>query len=162
MVACLLAVAVGLAAPLRATLLESGSAFNVPFAAMQKLGSAAPVLALIGVGASFVSDGIPTPSVIGYGPLLGLILARLVALPACAISIWVLLRQSLPGLFPADPVFLLVACLECCMPSAFNIVTMCTLQGVGEKEISGALFFQNLAAVPILTAWVAVILKFVV
>jgi len=161
MVACLLAVAVGLVPPAKALLVGTGP-LSVPFAAATKLGSITATLALLGVGASFVADGFPTLSVIGYGPLFGVIFARLVALPACAIAVWVTLRASLPSVFPSDPVFMLLVCMESCMPSAFNIVTMCTLQGVGEKQMAGALFFQNLTAMLTVTVWVAIILKLVI
>jgi len=161
MVSCLLAVAVGLV-PLAKALLVDAGPLSVPFAAATKLGSITATLALLGVGASFVADGFPTLSIIGYGPLFGVIFVRLVALPAVAIFLWVTLRASLPSLFPSDPVFMLLVCIECCMPSAFNIVTMCTLQGVGEKQMAGALFFQNLTAMVTVTVWVAVVLKFVI
>jgi hypothetical protein len=161
MVACLLAIAVGLVPPAKALLVDVGP-LRVPFAAATKLGSITATLALLGVGASFVADGFPSLSIIGYGPLFGVIFMRLVALPACAIALWMTLRTSVPSLFPSDPVFMLLVCVESCMPCAFNIVTMCTLQGVGEKQMAGALFFQNLTAILTVTVWVTIILKFVI
>jgi len=162
MFACLLAVAVGLVPPLRAHLVQADGVANVPFAAMEQLAAAGPVVALLGVGAAFVADGVPGIGIVGYRPLMGLIVGRLIILPAVALPLWVSLHRLQVPFFPQDPVFMLVLSLEACMPSAFNIVTMCTLQGVGEREMSGALFYQFLAAVPTVTIWTAVILRFVV
>lgn len=162
MFACLLAVAVGLVPPLRKQLVDIDGVANVPFAAMEQLAAAGPVVALLGVGAAFVADGVPGIGIVGYRPLMGLIVGRLVVLPALALPLWVCLRRLQVPFFPVDPVFMLVLGLEACMPSAFNIVTMCTLQGIGEREMSGALFYQSLAAVPTVTIWTAVILRFVV
>lgn len=162
MAACLLAVAIGMVPPLQALLVEDDGALNVPFAAMQRIGSATPVLALLGNGAAFVADGLPTISLVGYRPLAGLIIGRLLLLPACALLFWMCLRRSMSSLFPQDPVFMLIVGIECSMPSAFNIITMCTLQGVGEREMSGALFYQYLVALFTMTSWVTVVLLFVV
>lgn len=161
MVASLLAVALGLHPAVKGIFVEEDGVFHQPFAVMENIGSAMPVMALLSVGASFVTDGVPTLRVIGYGPLACLIVGRLVILPACGVALWITLRRTL-AFFPDDPVFMLMVCLQCCTPSAFNIVTMCTLQGVGEREMAGALFFQNMAAVFTITAWSTVFLYFVV
>jgi predicted permease len=162
MVACILALIVGLAPPLKASFVEEQGYLNVPFAAMQKLASAAPVIGLLGVGASFVGDGLPPISVIGYRPLAGLFIGRLLVLPALALLLWAALRRMQTPTFPQDPVFMAVVSIESCMPCAFNIVTMCTLQGIGERELSGALFYQYLVAMLTITGWTAVILQYVI
>ena len=42
-------------------------------------------LALLGVGAEFISQGWPSPLLVGYGPLLGVVVGRLVVLPLCGL-----------------------------------------------------------------------------
>lgn len=53
------------------------------FGAMSMLGNAGPPVSLLSVGALFVADGLPRPSVLGYAPLTAVIVGRLFILPAC-------------------------------------------------------------------------------
>ena len=128
---------------------------------MSTLGSAGPAISLLAVGANFVADGFPHPSVTGYAPLAALIVGRLLILPGCCISIWITHRHY-AAFFPADPALMLVMCIECCTPTAYNLVTVCILNGVGAKELAAGLFYQNLAAILALTAWTTVIMSFVI
>ena len=88
---------------------------NFLFGAMSTLGSAGPAVSLLAVGANFVADGFPRPSVIGYAPMFALIVGRLLILPGCCIALWVALRHYAP-FFPSDPLLMLVMCIECCTP----------------------------------------------
>eukprot|EP00913_Durusdinium_trenchii_P028023 g26274.t1 len=112
----------------------SGALSSV-FGAMSALGTAGPAISLLSVGALFVADGLPRPSVVGYAPLCALIVGRLIILPACCIALWTTLRQHL-SFFPKDPALMLVMCIECCTPTAYNLVTMCILKGVRAKELT--------------------------
>lgn len=158
MVAALVATILGLCLPVQTLMAIKG---NFVFEAMEKLGEAGPTWALLSVGALFVADGVPKPSAIGYGPLAGAILGRLLLLPACCIFLWGCMRRAV-SFFPNDRVLMLVLCLECVTPSAYNLVTICVLQGTGAKELAAALFYQNVAAIFTMTAWVSVILYFVI
>lgn len=138
----------------------SGALSSV-FGAMSALGTAGPAISLLSVGALFVADGLPRPSVVGYAPLCALIVGRLIILPACCIALWTTLRQHL-SFFPKDPALMLVMCIECCTPTAYNLVTMCILKGVRAKELTTGLFYQSLAAIFALAAWTTVIVFYVV
>merc|ERR1712100_287425 len=107
----------------------------------------------------FGAEGVPMPSTIGAGPLVSVLVGRLMVLPLIAISFWMLMRRSI-SFFPQDPVFMLVICVEACTLSAYNLVTMCVLQGHGAKELSAALFYQSILAIFTMTAWVTLIILF--
>eukprot|EP00929_Paragymnodinium_shiwhaense_P094189 TRINITY_DN5462_c0_g1_i1.p1 TRINITY_DN5462_c0_g1~~TRINITY_DN5462_c0_g1_i1.p1 ORF type:complete len:407 (+),score=41.74 TRINITY_DN5462_c0_g1_i1:76-1296(+) len=127
----------------RETLVYADGSLRFLYDGVERVGDAGPVLSLLAVGALFVSEGTPMPSAIGFKPLLGVLAGRLIILPACALPFWMFMRRQV-SFFPKDDVFLLVICLEACTPSAYNLVTMCVLQGHGSRELSAALFYYSL------------------
>mmetsp|Transcript_73893 Transcript_73893/g.117572 ORF Transcript_73893/g.117572 Transcript_73893/m.117572 type:complete len:394 (-) Transcript_73893:11-1192(-) len=131
------------------------------FGAMNSLGTAGPSIVLLSVGALFTADGLPRPSLVGYAPLCALIVGRLIILPACCIALWMTLRHHL-SFFPSDPAFMLVMCLECCTPTAYQLVTVCILQGIRSQELTTGLFYQNLTAIVVMTAWTTFIVYYVI
>mmetsp|Transcript_52434 Transcript_52434/g.105291 ORF Transcript_52434/g.105291 Transcript_52434/m.105291 type:complete len:189 (-) Transcript_52434:114-680(-) len=157
----LLASLLGLSPGVKSLLVPPTSGVHFVFGAMEKLGEAGSVVALLGVGALFTADGVPKPSAIGYRPLVGVLFSRLVVLPMCCLPTWMLLRRVLP-FFPDDRVFMLVLCIESCTPSAYNLVTICVLQGRNATDLAAVLFYQHMVAVFTLTAWVSVILFYVI
>jgi len=161
MAAAILAAVVGLIPGVKPLFVPADAAFNFLFGAMSTLGSAGPAVSLLAVGANFVADGFPHPSLVGYGPLAALILGRLLVLPALCITLWTCLRKY-ATFFPQDPGLMLVMCLECCTPTAYNLVTVCILNGLGARELSAGLFYQNLVAVVFLTGWTTAIMSFVI
>ncbi|CAE7658844.1 PILS2 [Symbiodinium pilosum] len=161
MATAILSALLGLIPGLHGVLVPDSGPLNFLFGAMSSLGSAGPAISLLAVGANFVADGFPRPSLIGYVPLVALIVGRLLILPACCIALWVTLRHY-TTFFPADPALMLVMCIECCTPTAYNLVTVCILNGVGAKELTAGLFYQNLVAIFALTAWTTVIMSFVI
>eukprot|EP00931_Biecheleriopsis_adriatica_P051413 TRINITY_DN29812_c0_g1_i1.p1 TRINITY_DN29812_c0_g1~~TRINITY_DN29812_c0_g1_i1.p1 ORF type:complete len:458 (+),score=85.59 TRINITY_DN29812_c0_g1_i1:43-1374(+) len=158
MLAALTATLLACIAPLKSFIVDPDSLFAVPFSTMDRIGTAAPVMALLGVGSTFIADGWPTIGIVGWKPLLSISFARLVILPLCAMGFWYSCRLILP-FFPTDSVFMVVVCVESCMPCAYNIVTMCTLQGCGEREMSATLYYMSLLAIFTITAWVVVFLS---
>jgi predicted permease len=159
-VTALAAAILGLSPTFKAFFATPEGPANFAFGAMERIGEAAPTISLMVVGAVFAEGGVPSPSTVGYKPLGGVLLGRLVMLPLCCISLWILMRRHI-AFFPSDRVFMLVLCLECCTPSAYALITMCVLQGRDAKELAAALFYQNAVAIFTMTAWVAVILAFV-
>eukprot|EP00434_Breviolum_minutum_P005802 symbB.v1.2.005116.t1/scaffold295.1/size237168/5 len=131
------------------------------FGAMSSLGTAGPSISLLSVGALFVADGLPRPSLVGYVPLFALIVGRLIILPACCIALWMTLRRHV-SFFPRDPALMLVMCIECCTPTAYNLVTVCILKGIRTQQLTTGLFYQSLTAIFALTAWTTVIVYWVV
>lgn len=131
------------------------------FGAMNSLGTAGPSIVLLSVGALFTADGLPRPSLVGYAPLCALVVGRLIILPACCIPLWMTLRHHL-SFFPSDPAFMLVMCLECCTPTAYQLVTVCILQGIRSQELTTGLFYQNLTAIVVMTAWTTFIVYYVI
>ena len=160
MMTAILSVVLGLIPGLKGVV-ASVPPLSFVFSAMSSLGATAPVMSLLPVGASFVADGIPRPSIIGYKALLAIVVCRLLLLPAVCISLWVALRCYVP-FFPQDPSLMLVMCLECCTPTAYNLVTVCIVMEVGAKELTTGLFYQNLAAIVTLTLWIAIIMALVI
>jgi len=82
-------------------------------------GSAGPPLALIGVGGEFISNGWPSPLLLGRGPLAGTVLGRLVVLPCLALLLWGfayprVMAGTMAGTGPLaqDRVLRLVLCIE--------------------------------------------------
>uniref|UniRef100_A0A7S2LTN9 Auxin efflux carrier component n=1 Tax=Zooxanthella nutricula TaxID=1333877 RepID=A0A7S2LTN9_9DINO len=135
---------------------------NFLFGALDKLGQAGPAVALLSVGALFASAGTPRPSAAGgAGAVAMMVLGRLVILPACAIPLWVAVRYSVP-FFPQDRLLMVVICIECCTPTAYNLVTICTALGRRDNELVVGIFYQNVAAIFTMTAWAAIIFSYVV
>jgi len=161
MATAVLTALIGLIPGVEELLVPDSGPLNFLFGAMSTLGSAGPAVSLLAVGANFVADGFPRPSVIGYAPMLALIVGRLLILPGCCIALWVALRHYAP-FFPSDPLLMLVMCIECCTPTAYNLVTVCILNGVGARELTAGLFYQNIVAIFALTAWTTVIVSFVI
>ena len=58
--------------------------------------------------------------------------------------------------------FLFVLMLEAATPSAISLVVICTLHNDQESEMSAILFYQYVAALPLLTLSVAVMLYLLV
>jgi len=161
MVAAVLGMLCGLSPTIKGLMVTTNSPLNFLYSAMESIGRAGPPLLLMGVGGIFVSEGKPTLAGIGAAPMAGLLVGRLVVLPTVAIGFWMFCREYL-GFFPADPIVLLIMCIESCTPSAYNLVTMCVLQGRGAREMSVVLFYQNVVAVVTMTFWITLILGFVV
>merc|ERR1712032_252830 len=151
-VTALTAACLGLFPVFKWHLASAEGSMNFAFGAMEKIGQAGPAISLMAVGGLFVEDTVPMPSAIGYRLFFGAIVSRLVILPLCCVPFWLFLRRWC-SFFPDDRAFLLVLCLEGCTPSAYNLVTMCVLQGRSSNKIAATLFYQNLAAMLTLTAW---------
>lgn len=141
-------------------LVSEKGALNFAFGACAKLGEASLPIGLVNVGALFVVDGNPRVSMVGVRPLLAIIIGRLIIMPVVGIGFFYLMRQHVP-FFPSDPAVMLVICLESCTPSAYNLCSICLLQGTGAKEIAAGLFFQNWAAVFTVTAWATFIVSYI-
>eukprot|EP00438_Fugacium_kawagutii_P003866 Skav231341 [mRNA] locus=scaffold2490:153797:162566:- [translate_table: standard] len=138
--------------------------FSTVFSAMLALGTAGPSIILLTVGALFVNDGFPHPSLVGYAPLCALVMGRLIILPACCIALWITLRQHL-FFFPSDNALMLVMCLECCTPTAYhdqNAPNSLATSGIRSQELTAGLFYQSLTAIFAIAAWTTFIVYYVV
>ena len=72
MLAAVAGLLVGLA-PASHVLVDERGALHFAFRALETVGEAGPAVALLGVGAEFISQGWPSPGILGYPSLAGVV-----------------------------------------------------------------------------------------
>eukprot|EP00887_Chlorella_sp_A99_P005248 scaffold1.g5248.t1 len=93
----------------------------------------------------------PGQSLLPWRVTLGVVVARLVVLPALMTGVLTACLRA--GLHAPDPMFFLVLCLSNATPTAINMQTITVLYKHGEAEMSTLLFWQYLASVATLPAF---------
>jgi len=151
-------VILGAVGPLNRLLVCPGAPLRVCMDTVELIGTAAIPCALLIMGAN-LGDIDPKERAIEPKLIFSVGLGKLVIMPLLGCAVVLGLRRM--GLIPNDPMCALVLMIEAAVPPATNLMVMCQAHHKGEAAMSKLLFWSYIAAVPILTIFVAVFLGLV-
>lgn len=151
-----LGVLTGVVPPLKSLLCEPEGLLSPLFMAAELVAGMTIPGALIVLGGKFATK--PKGGLDDRGAIVGIILGKLLLMPALAIAYVAVLRGA--GLLPDSPLLALVLIIEAGTPPATNLVVMCSLFGRGDAERMARIqFWTYLAAIVTLTIWVMIALS---
>ncbi|MCK5803443.1 MAG: AEC family transporter [Lentisphaeria bacterium] len=151
-ISILVSIALGTIPPLRSLVVETGAPLRILLDSASLIGQAAIPCALFLVGASLAdirmsNEGAALPT------LGALFWVRQILMPLAGVLITVTLWRL--RLIPHDPMCALVLMIQASVPPATNLVVMCQVHNRGTQAMSHLILVTYLAAVPMLTIWIA-------
>lgn len=121
------------------------------FNASEIVGAAAVPCALIALGGKLAYG--PTHCELPFRAIFGISFVKLLLLPAFALLCVYALMKA--GLVPRDPLLALVLVIEAAVPQATNLSIICALRNPAiEKDMACLLFWNYVAAIPVLAAFI--------
>jgi predicted permease len=121
------------------------------FTAAEIVGNAAVPCATIVLGGKLAYG--PAHCELPLRTILGVSFVKLLILPSCALGlVWLAVRS---GIMPRDPLLCVILVIEAAVPQATNLSVICALQNKTiEKDMACLLFWNYLAAIPVLAAFI--------
>lgn len=154
-IATFLALFIGAVPPLKGLLYGDG-ALLAPLSNAIAIVGAGMIPGLLILLGSLLSDG-PSSSALQKRTILLAVCVRGVVLPVLGIGFVSILK--LGGCLPQDPLFEFVLLIQHAMPSAIILSTIATIHDHNSLEMSSLLFYQYMAAIFFMPAFLTVFLQ---
>lgn len=154
-IATFLALFVGAVPPLKGLLYGDG-ALLAPLSSAIAVVGAGMIPALLILLGSLLSDG-PSSSALQKRTILLVVFVRGAVLPVLGIGFVSILK--LAGCLPQDPLFEFVLLIQHALPSAIILSTIATIHDYNSLEMSSLLFYQYMAAILFMPAFLTVFLQ---
>jgi len=163
-IACFLAVIVGFIVPVQKAIalrLDEAPGSRKPVLdvigqTLTQLGDAAIPSMMIVLGGS-LQKGPPTHTRLPSRAGIGIIIVKLLLVPAVGTSVWYGLLKARAFAVP-DPAFMFVCLAMLAVPTAVNMQTIANIFGSGVEELAATMFWQYLVSILTIPPWMALFL----
>lgn len=156
MIATLLAFAIGMTPPLKSFVYGQNAPLSFLTDSLEIMAQAMVPSVMLILGA-MLAEG-PNESRLGVGTTIGVIVARLLVLPALGIGV-VLAADKVNILIPENKMYRFVLLLQYTTPTAILLGAVARLRGYSVSEASALLFWQHLLALLSLSIYMIVYFK---
>ncbi|CAN0913788.1 Protein PIN-LIKES 2 [Linum grandiflorum] len=155
-IASLLALVIGVIQPLKGVVYGADAPLGFITDSLTLMAEAAVPSVMLVLG-GMLAEG-PNESSLGVRTTVGIVVARLLVLPAVGIGV-VKAAEEMGMLVAGDQLYKFVLLLQYATPSAILLGAVASLRGYAVKEASALLFWQHICAVGSLSLYVVVFFK---